>query len=109
MSGTSVATAVVTGFLAQAWSAHPHVNGTEIRAAVARLTPRDRPVPPIIPSDDLLAALDRADAAPIVLTSLAESGGRTSYVKLQGGTPMNEGDGLQRTLSRNATSTQLVF
>ena len=37
MSGTSVATAVATGIVAQVWSARPNVDGATIRAAVASL------------------------------------------------------------------------
>lgn len=101
MSGTSVATAVATGILALAWSARRDLDGAMIRAAVARLTPRNGPVPPMLDPDAFLAALDQWDAATVAVASSAERG-KINDVKLQGGMTMNDGIGLSRSLNRSA-------
>ena len=48
LSGTSAATAVVTGALALAWSAAPDVPGGLLRAAVNQQRPRTGMVPPLL-------------------------------------------------------------
>jgi hypothetical protein len=101
MSGTSVATAIATGILAKVWAARPDTDGAKIRAAVARLAPRNGPVPPMLDSDAILAALDQRDAATFVLASPAERG-KTNYAKLQGETTMNDENGLPRSFNRTA-------
>jgi len=109
MSGTSVATAVATGTLAQLWSERRHATGRQVRAAVAGLTPRNGPIPPTLDRETFLAELDRiiaASAAPMLPTSHGE----TNYLSLQGNTTMMLGNGLPRTdaLAPAATSTQPV-
>ena len=99
MSGTSVATAVATGTLALLWSERPNVEGAQIRAAVARLAPRNGPIPPMLDRDTFFAALDRTDAATIAAALPAEHG-KTNYASLQGETTMNVGNGLPRSLNR---------
>jgi hypothetical protein len=100
-SGTSVATAVATGILALAWSARPDADGAKIRTAVARLAPRDGPVPPKLCPDAFLVALDHTDAPTIAAASLAERA-KMNYAKLQGGTTMNDGIGLSRSINRGS-------
>lgn len=64
LSGTSAATAVATGTLAEAWATRPDMTGADIRTAVARLGPRGKLVPPTLDRMKLIAALDQAVAAP---------------------------------------------
>ncbi|MEJ0077895.1 MAG: S8 family serine peptidase [Alphaproteobacteria bacterium] len=90
MSGTSVATAVATGILAQAWSAHPDIEGATLRSIVAGLSPRDGSKPPILSRDLVLAALDEMAPAAIAAPRAAEM---TSSVSLQGVTTMANGNG----------------
>jgi Subtilase family/PatG C-terminal len=109
MSGTSVATAVATGTLAQLWSERSHATGKQVRAAVAALAPRYGPVPPMLDRESFLAELDRiiaANATPMSPTS----DGETNYMNLQGETTMIVGNGLPRTdaPAPAATSTQPV-
>ena len=59
MSGTSVATAVATGIVAQVWSARPNVDGATIRAALAAFPPSDGLAPPRFGADVLLVNLDQ--------------------------------------------------
>ena len=101
MSATSVATAVATGILALVWSARRDVDGAMIRAAVARLDPRNGPVPPILDLGALFAALDQRDAATVAVASAAERG-KMNFVTLQGGTTMIDGNGLPRSINRGA-------
>jgi len=101
MSGTSVATAVASGTLAQLWSARPDADGADIRAAVACLGPRNGPVPPMIARDTFLAALDQTHATMMARASPAECGG-LNYARLQGETIMNIGNGLPRLSNRGA-------
>jgi hypothetical protein len=96
MSGTSVATAVACGTLAQLWSARPDADGADIRSAVARLGPRDGSMPPMIDRDTFLAALDQTHATITAVASPVGCGGR-NYVNLQGETIMNIGNGLARS------------
>ena len=106
MSGTSVATAVATGILARAWAARPDADGAAIRAAVARLAPRNGPAPPVIDLDALLAALVRMDTGTMPVAASAERG-KTSYVRLQGGMTMNEGNGLPRSFNHGAAPVEI--
>jgi hypothetical protein len=94
MSGTSVATAFATGILAQVWATRPDADSAIIRAAVARLTPRCGPAPPLLTKSALLAALSQNNALPTVPASLANDDNKTNCVKLQGGTTMNDDSGL---------------
>jgi hypothetical protein len=90
MSGTSVATAVATGILAQVWSDYPDIDGATLRSAVAGLGPRTASKPPILNRDAVLAALDG-----IAPTAMAAAGPieMTSHVSLQGATMMANGNG----------------
>jgi Subtilase family/PatG C-terminal/PatG Domain len=90
MSGTSVATAVATGILADIWSAHPAIDAATLRSVVANLGPRNGSKPPILSRDFVLAALDEAAPAAIAAPRAAEI---TSYASLQGGTTMAIGNG----------------
>jgi hypothetical protein len=109
MSGTSVATAVATGTLAQLWSERPHATGKQVRAAVAGLAPRHGPIPPTLGRENFLAELDRIIAANAAAT-LPTSHSKTNYVNLQGKTTMMLGNGLPRTDASGpaATSAELV-
>jgi Subtilase family/PatG C-terminal/PatG Domain len=100
MSGTSVATAIATGVFAQVWSRFPNVDGASIRAAVARLSPRDGPAPPMLNRDALLMTLDQK---PAIAAAASFSAGRrnTNYASLQGETTMSVGNGLPRFSSRS--------
>ncbi len=102
MSGTSVATAVATGTLAQLWSLRPIAEGATVRAGVARLAPRSGSTPPMLHRDTLLAALDRKRAATVGRGSFAERG-RSNYVSLQGETTMNDGIGQPTPLTRGGS------
>jgi Subtilase family/PatG Domain/PatG C-terminal len=90
MSGTSVATAVATGILAEVWSEHPDIDGAALRSAVAGLGPRTGSKPPILNRDFVAAALDQ-----MVSTAIAAAGAveMTSYASLQGATTMANGNG----------------
>lgn len=92
MSGTSVATAVATGTLAQVWSSHPDVDGAELRAVVADLGPRDGSRPPMLSRDFVLAALDQTASA-LVTAGRRVGSEKTNYVSLQGATIMATGNG----------------
>ena len=58
MSGTSVATAVATGILAQVWASRPRTSATALRSAVLQLGDRKKAVPPLLRRDALLTVLD---------------------------------------------------
>jgi hypothetical protein len=110
MSGTSVATAIATGTLATLWSARPETTGAEIRAAIARLAPRNRSVPPMLDRDTFLAALDQSNAETVVASSRAASS-RASYAGLQGETAMKDGNGpstVDRSTGSAANSGRVV-
>jgi subtilisin family serine protease len=109
MSGTSVATSVATGTLAQLWSERPHATGKQVRAAVAGLPSRHGPIPPTLDRESFLAELDRIIAASAAAT-LPTSHSKTNYVNLQGKTTMMLGNGLPRTDASGpaATSAELV-
>jgi hypothetical protein len=90
MSGTSVATAVATGTLAQLWSAHPNVDAVKLRSVLAGLGPRNGSTPPILNRDFIMAALDQQIAAPVAVTGVVDT---ASYAILQGATIMANGNG----------------
>ena len=90
MSGTSVATAVATGILAQVWSEHPDIDGATLRSAVAGLGPRTGSKPPILDRDLVSAALDQMVSPAIAAAGAA---GMTNYASLQGATTMANGNG----------------
>jgi subtilisin family serine protease len=90
MSGTSVATAVATGILAQVWSEYPDIDGGTLRSAVADLGPRTGSKPPILNRDLVVAALDGMAATAIAAVGTVEM---TSHVSLQGATTMANGNG----------------
>jgi hypothetical protein len=94
MSGTSVATAVATGTLAQLWSERPHATGKQVRAAVAGLTPRDGPLPPTLDRESFLAELDRIIGASAALMLPTY---KPNHLNLQGKATMIVGNGLPRT------------
>jgi hypothetical protein len=75
MSGTSVATAIATGLLAQAWSKRPDVDGVKIRSALASLARRDGNLPPILSSAALMAIFD-SEILATRLTNVSECGGQ---------------------------------
>jgi hypothetical protein len=87
MSGTSVATAVATGTLAQVWSQYPEVDGARLRTAVAALGPRNGLLPPFLSGDLVRMALDQMPSA-LVPGDRSTGNAMTSYVSLQGGTAM---------------------
>jgi hypothetical protein len=101
MSGSSVATAVATGTLAQVWSACPDVAGAEILAAVARLAPRNGSIPPILDPDICLTVLDGTST--VAAASLVGDHAR-NYVILQGETTMVNGSGQPIPPTRGAAS-----
>jgi len=90
MSGASVATAIATGTLAQVWSARADLGAAKIRAAVARVGPRDGRIPPMLNRDLLVAALDEPD---VPAASSRFGRGKMNHVVLQGRAPMQERDG----------------
>ncbi|HXW30023.1 MAG TPA: S8 family serine peptidase [Xanthobacteraceae bacterium] len=101
MSGTSAATAVATGTLAQLWAQRPHATGGDIRGAIARLAPRDQQVPPMLDRHMFLAVLGQSQAAAIETAPVA-AGARTSHAVLQGGLVMNESEGRPVRADRSA-------
>jgi len=96
MSGTSVATAVATGTLAQLWAARPNADGADIRAVVMQLSPRNGPLPPMLERNVFLMALDRTLSATVAGRSPAEHN-KPNYASLQGETIMNVGNRLRRS------------
>jgi hypothetical protein len=78
MSGTSVATSIACGIVAQVWSANPDRNSREIRAALASLGPRDDFMPPFLTAARLAAAL-RENTQNV----------KRIYASLQGGATMS--------------------
>ncbi len=99
MSGTSVAAAVATGIVAQAWSTRPSLDGATVRAAIARLTPRTRPVPPMLNVHALIDSLDEIGAKrlrPVVRPQI----GAVPLIGLQGGTTMGVGNGPERNFNQ---------
>jgi len=112
MSGTSVATAIATGILAQAWVLRPEADGDEIRAAVARLRPRGGPVPPFITRGALLASLDQNTTPKIDPSRSGRVHDGISWVKLQGGRNMSDESTyygrVQNPATGRATRTSLM-
>lgn len=96
MSGTSVATAVATGIVAQVWSARPYVDGATIRTALAGLARRDEPVPPRLVAADLLAKLDQIVASRSAETGIALQSDRSNSLRLRGGSVMSDDNGPHR-------------
>jgi hypothetical protein len=64
MSGTSIATAIATGTLAQLWSTRPTATAAYIRAAIGRLGPRDHKVPPVLDGSAMARVLDAVTGSP---------------------------------------------
>lgn len=90
MSGTSVATAVASGTLANLWSGLPQAKGADILAAVARLGPRIGSTPPMLDAGAVHAALGQRSVA---MQSIDPLTGRDTenYASLQGEPTMNTG------------------
>jgi hypothetical protein len=84
MSGTSVATAVATGLLAQVWAARPGTSAAKLRAAVARLGPRDGRAPPLLDTEALLTMLDRSNPRAMRHIAPAKVDERRDHGQLQG-------------------------
>ena len=101
MSGTSVSTAVATGILAELWSAHPSVDGEALRAAVARLAPRNGSIPPMIDRNALSAMLEQTSGTMIMASASMQRSG-TNYASLQGGPVMKDDNGMTRLFNRGA-------
>jgi hypothetical protein len=99
MSGTSAATAVATGTLAQVWSAHPNVDGETLRTAVARLAPRNGSMPPMIDRNVLSAMLEQTSGTTIMASAAMQRKG-PNYVSLQGGSVMKDDNGMTRPFNR---------
>jgi hypothetical protein len=95
MSGTSVAAAVATGTLARLWSERPGAHGTEIRAALARLGPRNEAVPPMLDRNSFLAELDRTSAAKDAAAKM-----ECGKANLWGDTTMTVENGMSRLSNR---------
>jgi hypothetical protein len=92
MSGTSVATAVATGTLAQLWSAHPEVDSVKLRAIVAGLGPRNGSTPPMLSRGFIMESLDQTASA-VAAAARHAPGEMTNYASLQGGRTMVTGNG----------------
>jgi hypothetical protein len=101
MSGSSVATAVATGTLAELWSAHPGADGETLRAAVARLAPRNGSIPPLIDRNVLSAILEQTCGTTILASAATRRSG-TNYASLQGGSVMKDNNGMTRLFNRGA-------
>jgi hypothetical protein len=101
MSGTSVATAVATGTLAELWSAHPNAEGETLRAAVARLAPRNGSIPPMIDRNVLSTMLNQASGTTIMASAAMQRSG-TNYTSLQGGSVVKDDIGMTRPFNRGA-------
>jgi hypothetical protein len=105
MSGTSVATAVATGVVAQVWSARPNAEGDSIRAALTGLSRTEGQAPPRLGADALLVRLDQILASRSAAARIAPQSSGPSGSKLQGGSKMHDGNGLQRIVARAAASS----
>jgi len=97
MSGTSVATAVATGTLADLWSANPSIDSADMRTAIARIGPRNKSTPPLIDRNTLLRAMMGINGETVPPSVLAK-GANLNHVSLQGETTMNIGAGLRGSL-----------
>jgi hypothetical protein len=93
MSGSSVATAVATGIVAQVWSARPNVDGATIRAALAGLRRRDGLAPARLSADVLMAKLDQILTSRSTGAGVALQSGRSNSLRLQGGSTMSDSNG----------------
>jgi hypothetical protein len=102
MSGTSAATAVATGILADFWSARPDVDGHDIRTAIAQLAPRNGPVPPRIHPDGFPATLGPTRT----MAALPPVAGPNvlSRAILQGEPVMHDAIGHPKALNRDGVS-----
>ena len=98
MSGTSVATAVATGIVAQVWSVRPNVDGPRIRAALAGLPGRNGLAPPRLTAATLLVKLDQ-----ILATRIALQSALSNSLRLQGASVMSDGNEKQRLSPRAVT------
>jgi hypothetical protein len=107
MSGTSVATAVATGTLAQLWSARPNVDGADIRAVVTSLGSRNAPVPQTLDPHAVLMALDRKRATATAASSIAERG-RMNCASSQGVTIMSNGNEPPRVSAHNGDPNAML-
>jgi hypothetical protein len=110
MSGTSVATAVATGILAELWSAHPGADGETLRTAVAHLAPRNASIPPLIDRNILSAMLEQTSGTAISASAAMQRSG-TNYASLQGESAMKDDNGSARLFNRAiepASSTNIV-
>jgi Subtilase family/PatG C-terminal len=96
MSGSSVATAVATGIVAQVWSERPNVDGATVRAAVASLPRSDGFSPPKLIADALLAKLDQILATQSTPTRIALQSRRPNSLRFQGGSAMTDDGGPPR-------------
>jgi hypothetical protein len=104
MSGTSVATAVVTAILAELWSEYPNTDGEQLRNAVARLAPRNGLMPPIIDRNVLSMMLEHP-GEPKITVSRFTARDAPSHVSLQGERVMKDSDGLPGLFSRPTGAT----
>jgi hypothetical protein len=100
MSGTSVATAVATGVIAEVWRSHPNSDGAAIRNAVARLATRDGGVPPIVERNSLSAALKQENSALIAVAD-RDRNNKAAYWNLRGEATMMNESSLIRPHNRN--------
>jgi len=103
MSGTSIATAVATGTVARVWATRPHVDRNAMRAALARLRPRDRPAPPLLTHEALLKAIDGVVPS-VDADAPSREGLGKSWIRLQGDTIVNDQNGPWRDVSQDATN-----
>lgn len=101
MSGSSVATAVATGVLAELWSAHPGITGGTLRTAVALLAPRNGSVPPLIDQNVLSKIILERKCGTMIVASAVAPHRESSYVSLQGGPVMKDCNGLAGLSSRS--------
>ena len=104
MSGTSVATAVATGIVAQVWSARPNAGGDFIRAALTGLGRPEGPAPPRLGADVFLVKLDQILASRTAAVRIAPQSDGSNRLKMQGGSAMHDGNG-RRFVARAAASS----
>jgi hypothetical protein len=107
MSGSSVATAVATGIVAQVWSERPNVGGATVRAAVACLPRSDGFAPPKLIAEALLAKLDQILATKSTPARIALQSRRPNSLRFQGGSAMTDDSGPPRVFS-GATARYLA-
>ena len=99
MSGTSVATAVASGTIAELWSRRPNATGSEVRAAILGLRPRDGPIPPILDPVAILALLDQFNTENIIIGRAIEDD-HVSFLARYGGTSMNNANNNMNAANR---------